>query len=121
MSSSATHGAGAMGLPWVSFGWRFSPWELWGIWLVDIVALPMRLQTSSAPLVLSLTPALGFLCSFQWLAAGILISIGKALAEPLKTHPYQAPVRKHFLASAIVAGFGGNLTFCACEARLLHL
>jgi hypothetical protein len=33
--------------PFVLFGWLCSPWELWGgeVWLVDIVDLPMRLQT----------------------------------------------------------------------------
>jgi hypothetical protein len=47
--------------PCVLFGWWFSPWELWGFWLVDIVVLPMELQTPSAPSVLSLTPSLGTL------------------------------------------------------------
>jgi hypothetical protein len=47
-----------------SLGWWFSPWELWeGVWLVDIVALPMGLQTSSAPSIPSLTPPLGTQCS----------------------------------------------------------
>ena len=49
--------------PWVSpcvlFGWWFTPWELWGIWLVDNVVLPMGLQTPSASWVLSLAPPLG--------------------------------------------------------------
>jgi hypothetical protein len=27
-------------------------WELWGVWLVDIVVLPMKLKTPSAPPVL---------------------------------------------------------------------
>ena len=31
--------------PCVLFGWWFSPWELWDIWLVDTVVLPMGLQT----------------------------------------------------------------------------
>ena len=35
-------------------GWWFSPWEIWGFWLFDIVVLPMGLQTPSAPSVLSL-------------------------------------------------------------------
>ena len=34
--------------PWVPpcifFGWWFSPWELWGNWLVHIVVLPMGLE-----------------------------------------------------------------------------
>jgi hypothetical protein len=50
--------------PYVLFGsWFSSPWELWGVWLVDIIVLPMGLQTPSAPSVLSLTPPLGTLCS----------------------------------------------------------
>jgi hypothetical protein len=43
--------------PWAllvcSFGWWFSPWELWGYWLAHIVVPPMGLQTPSAPSVLS--------------------------------------------------------------------
>ena len=39
--------------PCVLFGWWFSPWELWGYWLVHIVVPPMGLQTPSAPWVLS--------------------------------------------------------------------
>jgi hypothetical protein len=39
------------------FGWWFSPWELWGYWLVHIVVPPMELQTPSAPWVLSLAPS----------------------------------------------------------------
>ena len=48
--------------PCVLFGSWFSPWELWYLWLVDIV-LPMGLQTPSAPSVLPLTPLLEFLFS----------------------------------------------------------
>jgi hypothetical protein len=44
--------------PCVLFGWWFCPWELW---VVDIVVLPIGLQISSAPSVLSLTPPLGTL------------------------------------------------------------
>jgi len=74
-------------------------------WLV----LPMVLQTPSAPSVFSLTPPLEAPCSDQWLAASILICISRALVEPLRRHPYQAPVSKHFLVSAIVAGFGAYI------------
>jgi hypothetical protein len=74
--------------PWVPscvfFGLWFSPWELWVVWLVDGVVLPMGLQTPSAPSVLSLTLPLGTLCSVQWLAASMCICIGQALAEPLR-------------------------------------
>ena len=43
----------------VLFSRWFSPWEFWGVWLVDLVVLPMGLQTSSAPSVLALTSPLG--------------------------------------------------------------
>jgi hypothetical protein len=56
--------------PCVLFRWLFSPWEFWWYWLVHIV-LPMGLQTTSAPWVLSLAPPLGTLCSVQWLAVSI--------------------------------------------------
>jgi hypothetical protein len=36
----------------------------------------------------------------------ICICIDLALAEPLRGQLYWAPVSKHFLASAIVSGFG---------------
>jgi hypothetical protein len=95
-----------MGTPCVLFGWWFNPWELWGIWLVDIVVLPMRLQTPSALKVLALTSPLGSMYSVQCLAVYIHIYIGLALAEPLRGQLYQTSVRKHFLASVIVSGFG---------------
>ena len=41
--------------------YRFSPWKLWGYWLVHIVAPPMGLQTLSPPWLLSLAPPLGAL------------------------------------------------------------
>ena len=74
--------------------------------MVDIVVLPMGLQTPSTPSVLSLTPSLWTIHSVQWLAISIHLCICKALAGPLRTQPYQAPVSKHFLASTIVSGFG---------------
>ena len=42
-------------LPCVLFGW----WEIWGVWLVDILVLPMGMHIPSAPSVLSLAPPLG--------------------------------------------------------------
>jgi hypothetical protein len=77
-----------------------------GVWLVDIIVLPIGLQTPSVPSVLSLTPPLGTPCSVQWLAARIRLCICQALAEPPKRQLYQAPVSKYFLASAIVSVFG---------------
>jgi hypothetical protein len=70
-------------LPCILFGWWFSPWKLWGYWLVHIVVPPMGLQIpSSAPWVLSLAPTLGTLCSVQWLDVSIHLCICQALAEP---------------------------------------
>jgi len=83
-----------------------------GVWLVDIVVLPMELQSPSAPSVLSLGPPLTSSCSVQWLASTLLICISRALAESLRRHPYLATVSKYFLASAIVTRFGG----CIWEA-----
>jgi hypothetical protein len=71
--------------------------------------LPLPLMSDKAPSVpsvLPLTPPLGSLCSVRWLIASIHICIGQDLAEPLRRQLYQAPVSKHFLASAIVFEFG---------------
>ena len=86
------------------FDWWFSPWELWGFWLVHIVVPPMGLQPSSAPSVLSLTPSLGTLCSVQWVAVSIYLCICQALAEPLRRQLYQASVNQHLLASTLLSG-----------------
>jgi hypothetical protein len=43
--------------------------------------------------------------SFQWLAVSFCICIGQVLVGTLREHPYQAPVSKHFLVSAVVWGF----------------
>jgi hypothetical protein len=92
--------------PCVLFGWCFCPWEFWGVWLLDLVVLPMALQTLTAPSVLSLSPPLGTLCSVQRLTVSICLCICQALADLLGSQLYQAPVRKHFLAPAIVSGYG---------------
>jgi hypothetical protein len=70
---------------------------------------PLPLMPDKAPLapsVLPLTAPLGSLFPVWWLAVGIRICIGQDLAEPLRRQLYQASVSKHFLASAIVSGFG---------------
>ena len=67
----------------------------------------MGLQNPAAPSALILTPPLGSLCSVCWLAVSICVCIGKALAQPLRRHPYHALVSKHFLSSAIVTGYDG--------------
>jgi hypothetical protein len=80
-----------------------------GVWLVDIVVLPMWLQTTSALSDLPLTPPLGSLSLVQGLAASIHICIAQALVEPLRGQLDQAPVSKHFLVSAIESGFDGYI------------
>ena len=124
--------------PWVPrcvlFGWWFSPWEFWGFWLVEIVVLPMGLQTPSTSSVPSLTPLLGTLSSVQWLAANICLCICKAMAGPLRRQPYQAPFSMHFLASTIVSGIVnciwdespvgqslGGLYFSVCSTFYLYI
>ena len=95
--------------PCVFFDWWFSPWELWGYWLVHIVVPPMRLQTPSAPWIFSLVPSLGTLCSIQWIAVSIHFCICQALVEPLRRQLYQAPVSKHLLASIVVSKFSDSV------------
>jgi hypothetical protein len=92
--------------PCLLFGWWFNLWQFCGVWLVDIVVLPIGLQIPSAPSVLTLTSLIGSLCSDQWLAVSTCICISQALAQPLRELPYQAPVSKHSLASAMASVFG---------------
>ena len=91
---------------WVLLSWWLIPWELWGLWLVDIVVLPMGLQTPSTPSVHFLTPLLGTPFSVKWLAVSSHLCIWKSLARPFRRQPYQAPFSIHFLASTIVVGSG---------------
>ena len=95
-----------MGNPCVLFGWWFSPWEHWEVWLVDIAVLPMRLQSPSAPTGLALTSPLGSSHSVHCLA--VSICIGQALAEPLRGQLHWTPVSKYFMASVIMFGFGAS-------------
>ena len=74
--------------------------------MVDIVVLPIGLQTTSVLSVLSLTPPLETPFSVQWLAASINLCICQALEEPLRKIMYQTSVSMHFLASTIVFGLG---------------
>ena len=77
-----------------------------GVLIGSYCFLPMRLQTPSAPCILSLVPPLTIMCSVQWLAESIHFCICQALVESLRRQLYQAPVCKHLLASTIVSGFG---------------
>jgi hypothetical protein len=70
--------------PCVLLGYWFSTSELreGRVWLVDIVILPMGLQTPSAPSVLSLTPLLRTLCSVQICASKTIINLkGKHISS----------------------------------------
>ena len=67
--------------------------------------LLMWLQSPSAPPVFPSVLPLGSQGSVQWLAISICICFGQVLADPLRKQPYQAPVSKHFLVSAIVSEF----------------
>ena len=60
--------------------------------MVDIVVPLMGLQTLSDPLLLSLTPPLGTMCSVLWLAASIWLCVCQDLAVSLRRKLYQAPV-----------------------------
>jgi hypothetical protein len=62
--SSATYVSRAMIPLCILFGWWFSLWEVWVVWLVDIV-LPMGLQSPWAPSALPLALPLGPLVSVQ--------------------------------------------------------
>lgn len=98
----------------IQFGWWFSPLELWEVWLVNNVVLPIWLQSPSAHSALPLTFPLGSLGSVQWLAVSICMCISQGLAEPLRNQPYKTPIWKHILASAIVLGYG------VCRRNGLH-
>jgi hypothetical protein len=74
--------------------------------LIEIVVLPVGLQSPSAPSVFPLTLPLGSLCLVQLLDVSIYICISQALAEPPRGQLYQAPGSKYFLTSAIVSKFG---------------
>jgi hypothetical protein len=85
----------------VLFGWWFSPWKIWGYWMVCIVVPLMRLQT---PQLLG-----SFLELLHWGPCAqsngwlnIHLCICQVLAKPLRRQLYQAPVSKHLL----VSGYG---------------
>jgi hypothetical protein len=77
--------------------------------VVDIVILPMGLQTLSTLSVPSLTPLLGTPCSVQWLAESICFCICKALADPVRGQPDQDSFGMPFLAFTIVSGFSNTV------------
>ena len=73
--------------PWIPlcvlFGLCSSPWELWGVWMVDII-LPMDMKTPPVPSVLPLTTPLGAQCLVKCLATSIcfvLVRLQQSLSE----------------------------------------
>ena len=98
--SSWNHGSLPLWL-WVS------PWELWGIWLVDNVVFSNKVANPFISFRLSPTSSIGVPICVWLLASSFSIYIGQDLVEPFRRQSYQAPVSKHFLTSAIVSGISG--------------
>ena len=104
--------------PCILLCWWLSPWELWGVWLADIVVLSVGLQYPLTPYVLSLTPLLVTPRSVQWLMVSIHLCICKALAGPLRWQLYQAPFSMHLVVSTIVSGFGNCIWDESLDGRV---
>ena len=84
--------------PCVFFGWWFNSWELWGVWLVDIVVFPMGLQTPSAPSFLPLVPPLESpTLSKGWLQAStsLLVRFWQSLSGDNYIRPLSASTSWH--------------------------
>ena len=102
--------------------------------MVDIVVLPMGLQTPSTPSVLSLTPLLGTLPSVQWLAVNIHLCICKALqglsgdshirllSACTSWHPQQCLglISVYGMNPQVGQSLGG-LSFSLCSTIYLHI
>jgi hypothetical protein len=74
--------------------------------LVDILVLPMGFAKPFSSFCSFPNSSIGDPCSVPWLCASICLCICQALGEPLRRQLCQTPVRKHFLASAILSVFG---------------
>ena len=88
-------------------GWQFSLWgPLWAqvSWFCKFPCGVPDLSSFFNPFSNSSTgnPVRSPMVSFS-----ISFCICQAVAEPLRHQLYQAPVREHFLTSAIVSGFVG--------------
>jgi hypothetical protein len=104
-SSSATYVSGAMDSS-IYTGWLvvYSLVALGGpvSWYCSFYGVAVPFSSSVLPLALSLwSPG-----SVWWFPMSICICISQVMVDPLREQPYQAPVSKHFLASAVVSGFG---------------
>jgi hypothetical protein len=96
--------------PWVSpcvfFGWQFSPWELWGVlvgWYCCSSYGAANPFSNSSPSSNSSSgvPMLNLTVGYEnphlhWSGTG---------RACYRRQLYQAPVSKHFLASAVLSGF----------------
>ena len=94
--------------PCAFFDLWFRPRELWGYWLVHIVVPPIRLQTPSAPWLLSLAPSLWTVlhpmddCEHPLL---YLPGIGRASQETA----ISGSCHQALVGNCLVSGFGGCL------------
>ena len=94
------------------------------LYMLDIVLL-MRTFSSFSP---SPSPSIGVF-RLSLMVGCNSICIGQVLEECLRGHPYQAPISKHFLASAIVWRFNmyrwdgslGVVTFPSVSSIFLFL
>jgi hypothetical protein len=82
-----------------------------GVLLLDIVVLPMGLQTPSVPPVLSRFPQMGTPVVSASIHIYIFSGSGRASHD-------RAPVSKHFLSSTIVSGFGDYI-WNECPGRAI--
>jgi len=110
--------------------WWFSPRELWGGGLVGWYCYSFYgIANSYSSLTHFSNSSMGTQFLVQWLVAGIYLCICHAMVESLKRQLYQAPVSMHFLASAIVPGFGDciwhgspdDLSSSLCSTFSLHI
>ena len=107
--SSATYAAGAIVQFPLNAGWWFIPWELGGIWLIEIVVLPVGLQSPSAPSVFPLTLPLGSPSSVQWLPVSIWTWYFYVIWFYLPCHRFT--VRCHIYAEASIFSWEHRPTF----------
>jgi hypothetical protein len=99
----------------ICLGPQISPCMLPGFWLifcssegsrlVDIVVLPMGLQSPSALSLLPPTFSYWSQTSIQWLTVSICICLSQLLVEPLWGQPCHVSVCMHKITSVIVSGF----------------
>jgi hypothetical protein len=84
--------------PWVPLcvlsSWWFSPWELWGIWFVDIVVL-LGVANPFSPQILSLSPPWGP----HWV---LFLRAWNSIHVPVTAHHPNIPILSHWGLNVIV-------------------